>query len=246
MKRVVALFAVAAMALPAMAFHSSETSTTYDCDSCHIPHRAQALTDMPLWSGTMTTQTSWTKYSSETMDATPGDPEGPTLLCLACHDATDGGSHAINSAGGDLSGTHPIEFSYALAAADDPELYPETSSSNVVNGRGTIGEDLVSPTKGFVNCQSCHDIHLQGLHGQTVEWESDAVPQVDENGDPILDDNGDPVTAADTGEFGFDFPHLVNIPGIEWKLSRSGRKTPWLETSYQLNYGPLCKTCHIK
>ncbi len=248
MKKAFLMLAVLAVAAPAIAFHSIETSSTYDCDSCHIPHKAQQLTDMPLWSGRMTSQVSWTNYSSATMDATPGDPEGPTLLCLSCHDATDGSSHLINTVGGDLSGSHPIEFSYALAASQDPELYPETSPSNVVNGRGTIAEDLTSATKGYVNCQSCHDIHLQGLHGQNLQWENDAVPQYDGEGNPILDDQGNQVTAPGSGEFTLSIPHLVNIPGIQWGLTYSARRAGlnYLEQSYELNYGALCKTCHIK
>ncbi|MBE0534228.1 MAG: hypothetical protein IH624_01065 [Phycisphaerae bacterium] len=248
MKKYFLLVSLVGIAAPLMAFHSIESSSTYDCDSCHIPHKAQQMTDMPLWSGTMTTQTSWTNYSSETMDATPGDPEGPTLLCLACHDATDGSSHTINSAGGDLSGTHPIEFSYAMAAAQDPELHPEASPSNVVHGRGTIRDDLLSATKGYVNCQSCHDIHLQGLHGQLVQWDNDAVPQYDAGGNPILDGEGKPVTAPGSGEFELSIPHLVNIPGIQWGLTYSARRAGlnYLAQSYELNYGALCKTCHIK
>jgi len=229
MKRFLVLLAMSLFVVPAMAFHSKESDPDSKCDSCHIPHRAQQMTDMPLWSGRATSQVSWTKYSSETMDSVPGDPEGPTMLCLSCHDATDGKNYMINTIGGDLSGSHPIEMPYAAASSLDPQLHHADSPSNVVNGRGTIREDLLSATKGHVNCQSCHDIHIQGLSGQTIQWEN-------------------PSQTPGSGQFELKIPYLVNIPGIRFTMTRSAQLggLNYLPSSYVLNYGALCKTCHIK
>jgi len=165
---------------------------TTDCSSCHIPHGDGGLDGMPLWSGTITTTTVFTNYDSFTLDAAAGDPEGPTLLCLGCHDG--GTSHAISATAGDMSNTHPMEFVYDAALATlDGELMDPTlaGSSTEVGGDGTIVEDMLSGI-GKINCVSCHEIHVNGLHDGTA------------------------------GTFTLDIPHLKDIPGIEYKLGWGG------------------------
>ena len=204
-----------------VAFHPND-----DCDSCHLPHEDLhgvdgGLDGMPLWAGIKTAATSFVVYDSATLDADPGDPAGPTLVCLACHDGSHGPSHQI-AQGGDISGTHPMEFVYDQALATlDGELVDPTiaGSSTVVGGEHTIDADLL--TAGVLNCQSCHEIHINGLHTETV-----SPP------DPLLAD------------FQFDIPHLVDIPGIEHKTGWGG--DPNNSGDYELSYGVLCTTCHIK
>jgi len=198
------------------AFHPNS-----QCNYCHVPHEDVSLAGMPLWSGLKTEIVEWTNYSSATLDADPGDPEGATLVCLACHDgAGEEASHAISDGAGDLTGTHPMEFVYDEALADiDKELVnpDEAGSSTEVNGEGTITKDLLAGGENGtkkVNCVSCHEIHVNGLHDGTG------------------------------GLFDFDIPHLKPIPGIEMK--KSWGTTGLNEDDYYLAYGDLCTTCHIK
>lgn len=216
LKKAMILVAVG-MLLPAataMAFHPNE-----DCDRCHIPHESGDSNVVPLWSGTATATVVFTEYSSPTMDAAPGDPEGSTLLCLACHDGASSHSIVPDAAeDGDLSGTHPMHFVYntALANADGELVDPaEAGSSTVVGGKGTISEDLL--VAGVMNCVSCHEIHVNGLHEGT---------------------------GGVSGEFDYDIPHLVNIPGIEFELGHGG--VPGDPEDWELSYGALCTTCHVK
>ena len=286
MKKLIVIMAVLAIAVPAMAFHARE-GRSYECDSCHIPHKAGVLEDMPLWNSDTVLPGShpgFTAYDSLTMQATAGTPVGPSLLCLACHDS--GASephHAINDAAGDLTGSHPMEFAYTgTLAADDKELVdPDTQgSSTKVNGEGTITEDLLSPSNGYVNCQSCHDIHIQGLSDDNVAWSQDIQGVGDSSGGQIPNDgltfdlSGDPgvdptllwldadndevidlggyggasplafIDHTDTGDHDFRIPYLVNIPGIEWAAGWGADVTN--ADDYELKYGVLCKTCHIK
>lgn len=202
--------AIALPVLPALAFHPND-----DCDACHLPHGDGGLDGMPLWSGAITTTTVFINYDSPTLDATDvGDPAGPTLLCLACHDG--GTSHAITATAGDLSATHPMEFTYdAALATTDGELNDPTvaGSSTEVGGDGTITADMLGNT-GTLNCVSCHEIHINGLHETTG------------------------------GTFTFDVPHLKDIPGIEMALGWGGSAA--VENDWELSYGALCTTCHIK
>lgn len=179
MKKKAMILVAIALLLPAasvLAFHPDT-----DCDSCHIPHEDASLEGMPLWSGTITTLTDFTEYDSETLNAEPGDPASSTLVCLACHDGVGGGAHlAISDGTGDLSTSHPMEFVYDTQLADeDKELaYPETDSSNEVNGDGTIAQDMLEQGTGKLKCVSCHEIHENGLHSQDIANGNVKIPHL--------------------------------------------------------------------
>lgn len=143
------------------------------CVTCHTPHDAGATGDAPLWNHALTAVTSYTPYGSGTLDGTVGQPSGVSLLCLSCHDGTvaldnfggtTSGSTFIGSVnaaaelGSDLSGNHPVSFTYdtALASADgelaDPSVAlwnggPDTVATAVLEGGTTL------------QCSSCHDVH---------------------------------------------------------------------------------------
>ena len=132
----------------------------YGCSGCHTPHHAESLAGVPLWNGSETTKV-FDVYSSDTLDAVVGQPEGSSKLCLSCHD----GSFAVLAGsfmdfGSDLSTSHPISFIYdsALATADGSLKDP---SENSTLG-GTIKEDLLD-SASMVQCSSCHDIHSSGV-----------------------------------------------------------------------------------
>jgi predicted CXXCH cytochrome family protein len=140
------------------------TNETEICLFCHTPHNSRPFA--PLWNRNDPGLT-YTLYSSSTMQALPGQPDGSTILCLSCHDGTVAlGSvisrpSTINFANGDLmSGNvnnltknlrndHPVSFLYntSLATADgqlrDPASIPAP----------------VSLKSGKMQCTSCHDPH---------------------------------------------------------------------------------------
>ena len=222
-KKVMMVSAVAMLLLPAaaMAFHPGR------CSPCHIPHKAYVDPEgeIPLWSGTKTSVEVFENYDSPTMQGTPGDPTGSTLLCLACHDGTeDNSSHTIvpeGGAAGDLSGTHPLEFAFTTALAEqDGELVdPNEAGSSPVNPEHTIAQDMLQAVTLKVKCYSCHEIHANGLHKTSV-------------------------TSPGGTKFDFTVPHLINIPGIIFKAGK--HDNPNLQESYSLRYEALCTTCHEK
>lgn len=253
MKKVMVLLAVVAMASVTMAFHPDE-----NCAECHLPHDAKtnAVGEqiVPLWSGIGYAGTTFVLYDSDSMDATAQEPEGPTLLCLACHDNSHGTQHDINPgvASGNVSGTHPMEFVYnaGLLAFDNELVNPDAAgSSTVVNGYGTITKDLLS-TAGKVNCQSCHEIHANGLHGLDVDYSGTVEEQATDpvTGEDLFDPvTGDPIMedVPVSGTFSFNIPHLVDIPGITYAATGWGADD-LDKDDYSLSYGILCRTCHIK
>ncbi len=143
------------------------TSNQEICIVCHTPHNATTLPDAPLWNHALSTAT-YTLYASGTLNATMGQPDGSSKLCLSCHD----GTVAIANYGGvtngtvfmtgtnlvstDLSNDHPVSFLYdaALATADPGLRNPTTALSGL---GGTISANML--ISGKMQCSSCHDVH---------------------------------------------------------------------------------------
>lgn len=146
------------------------------CIVCHTPHNADpyniGIADAPLWNHDADMTTTYTLYSSTTMQATPGQPSGISKLCLSCHD----GVTAIDSFGGatgtnfltsadstfvdiDLSDDHPISFTYNATLPADPEIFDPTTTNTSLGG--TIQADLLDGGT-TLECSSCHDVHGTG------------------------------------------------------------------------------------
>jgi hypothetical protein len=156
MKTTSLLALVALLALPAVGFaaggvagspHDFSTNSAWNtrrgvCSPCHAAHHTDPNQIAPLWVHATSTA-AFTPYSSPTMNASAGQPSGPSLACLSCHDGTLAINQGISSVTGgtpvfidpsaqigpNLHTTHPISFAYdsALAAADgaleDPLTY---------------------------------------------------------------------------------------------------------------------------
>lgn len=149
-------------------FSGSGWSGGQICLPCHTPHNADiTVADAPLWNHDVTTAT-FTVYTSATLDAAVGQPDGTSKLCLSCHDGTVaidsfGGNTGSNMIGGggdnlgtNLSDDHPISFIYdtALAGTDGSLHDPSTATSSLGS---TIDADLLFA--GSMECASCHDVH---------------------------------------------------------------------------------------
>lgn len=112
------------------------------CSPCHQAHNTDPKQLIPLWAHA-TSSATFIPYTSPTMNAAVGQPSGPSLACLSCHDGTVAVNQGIGGLTGptpvyidtgaqigpDLHTTHPISFIYdsALASADgflqDPVTY---------------------------------------------------------------------------------------------------------------------------
>ncbi|MCG3180782.1 MAG: hypothetical protein BIFFINMI_03145 [Phycisphaerae bacterium] len=158
------------------------------CSNCHTPHSSvdpNSDTDygVPLWSTKWNSDglPTFTVYTSPLFDALGtdiGQPDGPSKLCLGCHDGSYissktgnpmGTTHSFNPGGGSLAQgqmtlteSHPISFTYATAY-NNPNLHvpgslKDPSSPSGLPTGGTIASDLLD-SKGKVQCTSCHDVH---------------------------------------------------------------------------------------
>jgi len=140
------------------------TTESQICIFCHTPHNSRP--NAPLWNRNDPGLT-YTLYSSSTLQASPGQPDGSTLLCLSCHDGTIAlGSvisrqSIINFATGsfmpsgvsnltkNLRNDHPVSFVYSsgIATADGQLKVP------------TAITPPVTLESGKMQCTSCHDPH---------------------------------------------------------------------------------------
>jgi predicted CXXCH cytochrome family protein len=137
------------------------------CIFCHTPHNAAPV--QPLWNRNVP-MNAYRVYSSSTLAASPGQPTGSSKLCLSCHDGTiaigsilsrSSPEQMINGVttlppgatnlGTDLSGDHPISFTYdsALALKKLGELLDP----------GTLPMQVKLDSSKQLQCTTCHDAH---------------------------------------------------------------------------------------
>lgn len=153
-------------------------SETQVCVFCHTPHNASPA--QPLWNRQLSGQT-YTPYASGSLQATVGQPNGYSRLCLSCHDGTIAigsvhnlggqsatiqmtgtGAGGVMPAGQTLIGTnltndHPVSFVFnaSLSAVDGELVSPST-----LTGPIRLYEGTTSGTLDSVQCTTCHDPHL--------------------------------------------------------------------------------------
>ena len=143
------------------------------CQFCHAPHSGigNSTLSTPLWSQKLSTETNYTLYTSPTL---VNQEQEPTLgsasnLCLSCHDGTvapgqnvpygslkmTGSMNSQDLFIGTLQGIHPFNFKLPLNCTSDNLLSSLCS--------GSTGNPAVQLIKGNVQCNSCHNPHVQGI-----------------------------------------------------------------------------------
>ncbi len=144
------------------------------CQFCHAPHsglNSTSLPNLPLWSQTLSTESNYTLYTSPTLVNTEQEPTlgSASNLCLSCHDGTVAPGTNVPYTGlqmngtmnsqdlfiGTLQGIHPFNFKLPLNCANDNLLSSLCS--------GSTGNPAVQLLSGNVQCNSCHNPHVQGI-----------------------------------------------------------------------------------
>jgi predicted CXXCH cytochrome family protein len=137
------------------------------CLPCHTPHNALlAGEDNVLWNHAETAET-FIMYSSSA-----GQPEGPSKMCLSCHDGVtaidnyggNGGTGIVITGsaalGTDLSDDHPIGIEYPTSSPSDYND-PSTFDPGIGGGEGVHLVEIGGLER--VECTSCHNVHNNGL-----------------------------------------------------------------------------------
>ncbi len=143
------------------------------CQYCHAPHSGSPKG--PLWAQTYSKAT-YTTYGSSTTRQTFQQPAigTPSSLCLSCHDGTVAPgqtvpygkivmqgqmdkSHVLST---NLQGSHP--FSFHTPLKDTPHLVQSLVRNNKTADTAS-GPHRVQLVNGNVECESCHDPHVQNV-----------------------------------------------------------------------------------
>jgi Doubled CXXCH motif (Paired_CXXCH_1) len=117
------------------------TGTDEICVFCHTPHGASsAVGGPPLWNKVLPAATTYTLYSSSTIDGNVNTTNAPSLACLSCHDGTQAMDNIINapgSGGFDTTGggVNGLGFTWASGGTAD-------SNGKLTSGIALIGTDL--------------------------------------------------------------------------------------------------------
>ncbi len=152
------------------------------CVFCHTPHFASADAE-PLWNRDLTTS-SYTLYTSSTLDATMNDPRGVSAACLSCHDGTVALDSLVNKPGSGKGTAGSAGWTFAglptgvnkLNATDNPAAFidvdltddhpisfdwPTTDSGLVALAtvQASTNVRLYGTDNNSVECGSCHDPH---------------------------------------------------------------------------------------
>ena len=150
------------------------------CSGCHLPHHAtledeaSGVWGVPLWSNVNLDDAAlpvFQLYNSTTLDASLNQPNGPSKLCLGCHDGTNShvSEETLFSADTGLKTSHPISFQYTTAlATTDGGLYDPTTHDSGLGG--SIKDDLLD-SKGYMQCTSCHDVHATGIGDYLLKYD---------------------------------------------------------------------------
>ncbi len=136
------------------------------CIPCHTPHNALLAGDENvLWNHAETGET-FAMYSSSA-----GQPEGPSKLCLSCHDGVtaidnyggNGGTGIVITGsanlGNNLTDDHPIGIEYVTLPGEYND--PATFAPGINSGPGVRLVNISGVDR--VECTSCHEPHNNGL-----------------------------------------------------------------------------------
>jgi len=152
---------------------------TLGCGSCHVTHTpAEAASTGALWNLNHADKglPTFELYGSPSFDALStdiGQPDGPSKLCLGCHDGSYPGltgKRGVFSASS-LAMTHPVSFTYdgsLTRRARSGSLFDPSSTPSGLGG--TIAQDLLDE-RGKVQCTSCHDVHSTGKGQKMLRME---------------------------------------------------------------------------
>lgn len=212
------------------------------CVFCHTPHGADTAVAAPLWNRGNSTVTTYTVYSSPSLDATPGNPPtGSSLACLSCHDGTvafDSLRNLPGSGGFNDPGTS-AGWSFVGGTSMPPGI------TNI--GEGTLGGTTA-------DLSNDHPISMKFIDAKSPSATSGTNDH--DTGFKNPNDAGNPAGCDAAGEWGFvdgvdcNYTNGIKITGGLVQCTSCHdphRTTPtFLRVDTGNSASAVCLTCHRK
>jgi cytochrome c2 len=150
------------------------TGTDEICVFCHTPHGASSTAGgPPLWNKVLPAGTTYTLYSSSTIDGQTNTSNAPSLACLSCHDGTQAMDNIINAPGSGGydptgGGVNGLAYTWAAGGTVDTngKMINPTGGINVA----LIGTDLSNDHPVMIEYCGGHDVAA----GQPVQRKTGA------------------------------------------------------------------------
>jgi hypothetical protein len=226
------------------------TSEKEICVFCHTPHGAN-LTEGPLWNRDIPNNSTYTKYSSGSIDSTINQPNGVSKLCLSCHDGTiaigkvrnlratfNGPNIAMTG-----TGTGGVMAPGAGGTADPNTGYTRNLGTNLTNDHPismTYNQALVTKD-GEMRDPTMAPIRVRGLTPKPGIQDIQLQPATPNN------------PGADTGQvqcISCHDPHIRDTTNENIKFLRLNRlqknASPTGSTTFNVSNDIICLACHVK
>jgi hypothetical protein len=111
---------------------AKRSSGTEICAFCHTPHASNtSATGAPLWNKAVPAASTFSVYTSTSLDAGTGSLQAASLACLSCHDGAQAMDNMVNA---------PGAGNYTASGASAG--YTWTGGSGMGTGVTNIGKDL--------------------------------------------------------------------------------------------------------
>ncbi len=213
--------------------HSSSLNQYAEvCVYCHTPHQGNsdaAMDGVPLWNR-VTPSSSYTLYSSPTLDSSPGSPGGYSLACLSCHDGTLAVDRVVNAPGSGPNLTGPWASTvgpwFSFNEAKDHWVLGPTGGSDPACGFCHDGDPAHQQAHAFIGTDLSDD------HPVSLTYPTSSV-------DPAFNTPPDPTEGWSDVPL---FAGRVECPTCH--DPHDPDRAPFLRVD---NSGSaLCLTCHVK
>lgn len=131
------------------ALRNTTTSGTDEiCVFCHTPHGGVNTGGVPLWNKGLPSGTSYTMYSSSTMDGAAANLTGSvSLACLSCHDGSQAMDNMINAPGSGNYNSGGATQGYTWAPGSAAEAAVGTAGATL----GKLGSGVTNLTTDLSN-----------------------------------------------------------------------------------------------
>lgn len=134
------------------------------CIFCHTPHSASV--EAPLWNRELSAVYYTTYPSGGSMQASVGQPEGSSRICLSCHDGTIALGLVLSQPSQiSMTGTTalgmmpPGSANLGSVLYDDHPISMELSTEDLEISAPPVGSAVKLDRHNVVQCRSCHDPH---------------------------------------------------------------------------------------